>query len=351
MKNGKTERNRTDGPGRKKPAALTAGLVCLLLFLTAAGVLSGAEPLSVREICSFAAAAVRGEQYDPFVKILVVDLRLPRTITALLCGALLASAGAVFQGLFRNDLADPYIMGVSSGATFGAVLASILPLSIAASGAAAVFSFCGAMGTVMLVYAIAGKNRRMSGTAGLLLAGTAVSAFLSAVNSFLLITHDSQLYKIYFWTMGSLSGATWRNTFFLLAAALPAYVCFFFCSRALDLLSSGETAAQSMGLNTEMTRLFVMAAGALATAAATAAAGMIGFVGLTAPHIARIMCGFSHRRLIFTSALTGAALLLAADILSRIVIRPAELPVGIITAVTGAPFFIWLLISRGARRS
>jgi iron complex transport system permease protein len=335
-----------------KKNALGAALVIAALPLVLFGTLClGGAPISPREV----ALALAGRFFpvlgaDPTTMAIVWELRLARSLVAAAAGASLAASGAVLQGLFRNPLADPYSLGVSSGASLGAAIAICLGISggFAALGAIKVFSFAGALLCSALVYAIA-KGARASGPqAALLLAGAAVSSLGSALVSLIVSLKDKDLHQVFFWLLGGFGGKSWGD----LAAALPVALASILLSlglvRPLDVLGAGEEAAGSIGLDVALARRLAVIAASLGAAAAVSSGGIIGFVGLLGPHIARLFVGPGHRRLIPASAAVGAALLVAADAIARSVASPIELPVGVITAVIGAPVFLWLL-ARPAR--
>jgi iron complex transport system permease protein len=284
---------------------------------------------------------------DPMEATIIWDMRFGRVLLAALIGAGLAAAGAALQGLFRNPLADPFVVGASGGAALGATLAIIAGLQWGAAGFGPVplAAFGGAMLAVVLVYGIA----EMGGTTpaiALLLAGAALSTFLGAVVALLLMLSDQNLYAVFVWLLGGLSGRSWPH----LRASMPYMIIgigtLWLLARPLDALAFGDETAQSLGLPLRWARGAIVAAASLATAAAVAAGGTIGFVGLIAPHAARLLIGTGHARLIPASALVGALLLLLADDLARTVMAPLELPVGIVTAMLGGPFFLYLLKTR-----
>lgn len=276
--------------------------------------------------------------------VIVFDLRLPRTALMLLAGAALGGSGAAFQGLFRNPLADPYLIGVASGAGLGAVLTLTggLPRSLAGYFTVPVAAFVGALITVAVVYALARVGRTVP-TTHLILAGVAVSSFTSALTSFLMLTSTGELRRALVWLLGGASIGGWRPVL----GALPYIVLGLgvLCSsgHALNVFQFGEEQARQLGLPVERVRLIIVVAASLATAAAVAYAGIIGFVGLIVPHLMRFFFGADYRRVIPLSVLGGATLLLLADVLARVVMAPQELPVGMITALSGAPFFLWVL--------
>jgi iron complex transport system permease protein len=278
---------------------------------------------------------------------IVRDLRLARVLLAASIGAGLAAAGAAFQGLFRNPLADPYVVGASGGAALGATLAIVLGLtwSFGGFGPVPLAAFVGSIMAVFIVYFIAEVGGKASAIE-LLLAGAALSTLLAAVTSLLMLVRDSTLHEVFTWTMGGLSGRSWphlRNSGPLIVFGLAAL---WLMARALDALAWGEETAESLGLPLQRTRGALVVAASLTTAAAVAAGGIIGFVGLIAPHAARLLFGASHHRLIPASALMGALLLVLADDLARTVLAPVELPVGIVTALLGGTFFLYLLKTR-----
>jgi iron complex transport system permease protein len=278
---------------------------------------------------------------------IVWDLRMARILLATLVGAGLAAAGAAFQGLFRNPLADPFIVGASGGAALGATLAITTGLTVAGGGFGPVplAAFVGALLAVATVYMIAEVGGQTPVVA-LLLAGVALSTILSAVVSLLMLLNDRALVEVFAWLMGGFSGRSWVHLQATAPYLVAGLVAIWLLARPLDALAFGEETAQSLGLPLTRTRGLVVAAASLTTAAAVAAGGIIGFVGLIAPHAARLIFGSGHRRLIPASTLLGALLLLLADDLSRTALAPIEIPVGIVTALLGGPFFLYLLKSR-----
>lgn len=291
---------------------------------------------------SAAATEIAGVYKDILLKI-----RVPRVLLAAAVGSSLAVSGAVFQGLFRNPMADPYVIGISSGAALGAVIAMLGGFSLALGGFGAVplFAFGGGLGTMILVYSMARVGRAVP-VMTLLLAGIAVSAFLSALVSLLTYFAGEKLHMVVFWMMGGLGGATWQQVKVMVPYALVGYICVSFFSRELNAMLLGEETASHLGVNTERVKKILLVGASLLVAAAVSTSGIIGFVGLVVPHFVRLVAGPDHRFLIPASALLGGSLLIATDTLARIVIAPSELPVGIITALIGAPMFIYLLKKR-----
>jgi iron complex transport system permease protein len=278
---------------------------------------------------------------------IVRDLRLSRVLLAALIGAGLAASGAAFQGLFRNPLADPFVVGASGGASLGATLAIVLGLNWrwAGFGPVPLAAFGGALLAVFVVYNVAQVGGQTTAI-GLLLAGAALSTLLSAMVSLLMLLSDETLHEVFAWVMGGLSGRSWPQLWSSGPYLLFGLAALWLAARPLDALACGEETAQSLGLSIKSARAIVVGAASLATAAAVAAGGVIGFVGLVAPHIARLLFGATHRRVIPASALIGMLLLLLADDLARTVIAPVELPVGVVTSLLGGTFFLYLLKTR-----
>jgi iron complex transport system permease protein len=303
---------------------------------------------------------------------IILEVRLPRIVTAILVGAALSQAGVIFQGLLRNPMADPYIIGTSGGAALGATVAMMLPLLLAglpvglqtwadplshlplgeetrqALSAGLGFSpvpvmaFAGALGAVMAVYTVARVGPRTP-VVTLLLAGFATSSLLAAVMSFLMLLSGSALQRIVFWTMGGLSVLGWTQIAVVAPLILGAMAAAYALAWDLNVLLLGEEHASYLGLDVERRKVLLLALGSLLTGASISLSGLVGFVGLVVPHVTRLLLGPDHRVLLPASALVGATFLLLADLLARTIMAPTEMPVGIITALVGAPFFIYLL--------
>lgn len=278
---------------------------------------------------------------------ILTQLRLPRILTACLVGGSLGAAGVGFQGLFRNPLADPYVIGASSGAGLGVTLAVIVGFHGTLLGFSGI-SLAALIGSVLAVIAVYGIGSLggQGSTLSLLLAGVALSSMINAVVSLLMFMNDEKIVVIFGWLMGSLAGNDWQVVQATTASSVVGCGLLWSMSRPLDANLLGEAAAQSLGLHTVKFRILIVTAAGIATAAAVSAAGIIGFVGLIAPHIARAFVGPRHAWLTPTSAVVGAVVLLVADGIARTVVAPAELPVGIVTALLGCPFFLFLLKSR-----
>jgi iron complex transport system permease protein len=276
------------------------------------------------------------------------QIRLPRIVLAALVGALLAVAGAGYQGVFRNPLVDSGMLGASAGAGLGATLA-IVYLSGQGPAAVPVAAFVGSLAGVALAY-LAGAAGG-SGTATLLLAGVAVGLFLAGVQTFIMQRSTQDLQQVYYWLLGSLSGATWQQVAEILPYAAVSVTIVLLHGRHLDVLSVGDEEARALGLHPGRVRLIVIAACALAAASAVAVSGLIGFVGIVVPHVVRRLAGTSYRTVLPLSLLAGAGFLVLADAVARTVVSPAELPIGVVTALVGSPVFVWILRSTAAVRT
>ncbi|MBN2386328.1 MAG: iron ABC transporter permease [Anaerolineales bacterium] len=276
--------------------------------------------------------------------IIVLTLRLPRTALVALTGAALGGSGAAYQGVFRNPLADPYLIGVASGAGLGAVLAMSIqwPYTPAGLLAIPVAAFVGALLTVATVYLLARVGKTVP-TTNLILAGVAVSAFATGLTSSLMLRSTGELRRALAWLLGGAAFAGWDPVLIVLPFVLLGLGTLLLSGHALNLLQFGDDQAAQMGLPVMRTKVIVLLAASLTTAAAVAFSGIIGFIGLILPHVMRMWFGPDYRRLLPLSAIGGAAALLVADVLARAVMAPQELPVGIITALFGVPFFLWVL--------
>ncbi|SDW74521.1 iron complex transport system permease protein [Celeribacter indicus] len=286
---------------------------------------------------------------------IVWDIRMPRVLTGALVGAALAVAGAVMQGLFRNPLADPGLVGVSAGAGFGAVaaivLGGLLPLAlreIVGAYLVPLAAFGGGWISTLLLYRIATRGGRTS-VATMLLAGIALGALTGAVTGFIVYrANDEQLRDLTFWGMGSVAGATWAKLLTAGPVIALALLAAPFLARALDALALGEPVARHMGIDTQKMKRIAILSVAGSVGASVAITGGIGFIGIVVPHLLRLVQGPEHRFLLPNAALLGAITLLLADMISRVAVTPAELPIGIVTATLGGPFFLWILLKNRA---
>ena len=281
---------------------------------------------------------------SPQAEAIILQIRLPRVVTAAVVGSALAAAGTVFQGLLRNPMADPYIIGTSGGAALGATLALILPWRVVWLGFTPVpiLAFGGAMGAVLVVYRVARVGPRTPITT-LLLTGFALSSLMAAVMSFLMLAGTQTLQRVVLWTMGGTTASGWTQLRVVTPLILAGVTLAFLLAHDLNAFLLGEEQAAHLGVNVERRKLALLMVGSLLTAAAVSVSGLVGFVGLVVPHVARLLFGPDHRFLLPAAALVGAIFLVLADLVARLLLSPAEIPVGIITALIGAPFFIYLL--------
>jgi len=287
---------------------------------------------------------INGTSDNETFRTILWNIRLPRTALIALIGAALAGSGAAYQGLFRNALADPYLIGVASGAGLGAILAMSVRWPYTPMGLLAVplAAFIASLLTVYLVYTFA-QIGRVVPTTNLILAGVAISSFAVSMTSFLMLRSSGEVRRAIGWMLGGVSLVGWDVTLALIPYLAIGLVTLVLSGYSLNLLQFGDDQATQMGLNVRRAKVIIIVAASLVTAAAVSFAGIIGFVGLIVPHIVRIWWGVDYRRLIPLSILGGASVLLLADVLARIVLAPQELPVGIVTALAGAPFFLWVL--------
>lgn len=339
---------RLEGDRSVRARKVTYALIVVLAVSVLASLAVGASSTS---LWGGLAGLIRGETLSLSDEIVLWHIRLPRTIMGLAVGAALAVSGALMQGLFRNPLADPGIVGVGAGAAFGAisaiVLGGLLPVALQnllGYYVVPVAAFLGGWVSTLVLYRVATRQGRTS-VAVMLLAGIALGALTGALSGMLVyIADDAQLRDLTFWGLGSLAGATWPKLLTGLPIILSALIVAPFLARGLNGLALGEAAAFHLGISVQRIKNITILSVAAATGAAVALSGGIGFVGIVVPHLLRLFSGPDHRYLLINSALLGAALLLCADVISRTIIAPAELPIGIITAILGGPFFLWILL-------
>ncbi|MAH39324.1 MAG: iron ABC transporter [Dehalococcoidales bacterium] len=276
---------------------------------------------------------------------IILEIRLPRVILAGVVGAALAIAGATYQGLFRNPLADPYLIGVAQGAALGAVIGFLVPITGIGIGSVPLFAFVGALVSVAVVYSLA----RVGGTlpvTTLILAGVALGALLGAIVSYLVITSGAKMPGIIFWLIGSFSLSQWSEVQVVLPIMVVGVVVIMLFARSLNIMQLDEEQAQQLGINVERLKLILLTAATLMTAAAVSFVGIIGFIGIIIPHAVRLIWGPDYRFLLPLSVLSGAIFLILADVVARTILAPSEIPIGVITAICGAPFFLYLLRRR-----
>ncbi|EKF19627.1 FecCD family ABC transporter permease [Nitratireductor pacificus] len=342
-------------PGDRTARARVAILLLIGLYgvICTASLASGASDASLRDLVvgwlgiGGAETGVLSERD----RIIVMDIRLPRILLGSLVGAALAVSGAVMQGLFRNPLADPGIVGVASGAGLGAITVIVLggtvlgpAVPLAGIYALPLAAFFGGLASTLLLYRVA-TRRGQTSIATMLLAGIALAAMAGAFSGVLVyLADDQQLRDLTFWGLGSLAGSTWSKIWAAGPIIVLALLATPFLARGLDGMVLGEASANHLGIPVQRVKNAAIVAVAAATGASVAVAGGIGFIGIVVPHLLRLTIGPEHRYLLPASALLGACLLLVADAISRMIVAPAELPIGIVTAAIGAPFFLWILL-------
>jgi len=338
---------------RRAYLGILAVLIVLLSLAILASLGMGAVRLRLSETIQVLLSLFTGRK-EGIATTIVLDLRLARTLLAAAVGVSLAVSGTAFQGFFRNPLADPYVIGASSGAALGAALAIVFGApQFSAFSTPALAAFVGALAAVGLAFFVSRVAGDPPPAAALLLAGTALSSLFSAALSLVLVVKDKDMARVYYWLLGGFGGTGWSDLIAVGPVMLLGCLIVTVASRPLDLLSFGEEQAGSLGLDVKRSRAIIAAGASLAAAAAVSAAGIIGFVGLVAPHAARLIVGPSHKRLIPAAALTGALLVVLSDVVARTAASPLELPVGIVTSAVGAPFFLYLLArkAKGLGRS
>ncbi|MBD0837238.1 iron ABC transporter permease [Streptomyces sp. TRM68416] len=324
---------------------LTAGLVVALLVLVPVAAGIGAYPVPVGDVLASVQHRIGpgGRELDRVAESVLWNVRFPRIVLALLIGASLGCAGALMQGVFGNPLAEPGVIGISSGAAVGAVASIALGLNFLGNWTVSVAAFVSGLATVLLVYVMSRSGGRTE-VVTLILTGIAVNAFAGAlIGLFLFFADAAAIQQITFWQLGSLSQATWPKVLAVLPCAAIGLTVAPLYARRLDLLALGERPARHLGVEVERLRVTLVFVIALLTAAAVSVSGIISFVGLVVPHLLRMAAGPGHRFLVPGAALLGAVCLLAADLASRTLAAPAELPLGVLTALLGSPFFFWLL--------
>jgi len=347
---------RTHHPAVKasnRTAILTI-LGVLLLFVTLLSAAIGAVSIPFSQLSAILLSKIGIHlpvEIDPRADLVLTGIRLPRVLLGVLAGMALAVSGALMPGLFRNPLADPALIGISSGSSFGAslmiVFGSTLPGFVASSlglFTIALAAFAGGLMVTFIVYTISTRDSQTS-VATMLLAGIAMNALCGAgTGGLILFSTDTQLRDLTFWSLGSLGAATWQTLAVVAPFVIIVLIISPWLARALNALLLGESAAHHLGIETQRVKRLVILLSALAVGAVTAVTGLIGFVGLVVPHLIRLTFGPDHRLLLPASALLGGILLVFSDLLARILLQPAEIPIGIITALFGAPFFLWLLM-------
>jgi len=328
--------------------------VGFLLVSLAVGVLAGPVDLGVGGVLESAAARLHvpgaSTPLSPTEEAILWEIRVPRVVLAALVGAMLALAGATYQGVFRNPLADPYLLGVAAGAGLGATIAiAYLPAGLRGQRALPVAAFVGGAVAVMLTYAVGRSARRERDAATLVLAGVTVAAFFTAWQTFVQQQNAETLQQVYSWILGNIPSTGWSDVVLILPYVAVATVVILALRRVVDVLSLGDDEAATLGVDVRRVRLALVVAATLGTAAAVAVSGLIGFVGIIVPHAVRLLSGVGYRALLPLSVIIGAGFLVLADVIARTALSPAEIPLGVVTAFFGAPFFA--LVLRTSRAS
>jgi iron complex transport system permease protein len=341
-------------PTTLRPRVLVAALVCLAgavlvgILVGPAGLPPGAV---LKELVNRLPLVRVHSGLSPLEAAILWQIRVPRVVLGGVVGAMLAMAGASYQGVFRNPLADPYLLGVAAGAGLGATLAVVyLPGHASWPVDPVPFTaFAGALVAVAATYVLGRSGARSRNTATLILAGVAVAAFFTAAQTYVQQQHADTVQQIYSWILGGLGTAGWRQVALILPYVAVSGLALVVHRRILDVMSLGDDEAEGLGIRAARVRLLVVAAATLGTAAAVAVSGLIGFVGIIVPHTVRLLAGPSYRRILPLSVVGGAAFLILTDLVARTALAPGEIPIGVITAFVGAPFFVVVL--RRARRS
>jgi iron complex transport system permease protein len=321
---------------------LVGSLAVVTIFLILFSALLGYVGVSAADVVKVVLAKLTGnlaflDGIDEVVPFVIMDVRLPRILTAVLVGAGLAMSGVVYQGILLNPLADPYTLGISSGAAFGASLALLLNLTMLGLFSVPLFAFAGAVLTLFVVLYLSTFNGQMSANT-LILSGVIVGAILSAGISFIKYLADEQVAVIIFWLMGSFASRTWSDVILVAVAVSIGLFLSLFYARDLNIMSLGSRSSDSLGVETKRVRQVLLISASMVTALCVSVSGIIGFVGLIVPHLMRFLVGPDNRKLLPASVLAGASLLLLADTFTRAVL-PAEVPIGVLTALLGGPFF------------
>lgn len=340
------------GPGARRLWVSTAVAAAILIVVALVGVCTGPVDVPLPQVVGTLLARVPLLHFHtstPAIdQAIVWQLRMPRVVLAGLVGAMLASGGAAYQGIFRNPLADPYLLGVAAGAGLGATIEIVYGGD--SSALLPVFAFVGGSLAVVATYVIGVAGGGRSWGRSIVLAGVAVAALLTAIQTYLQQRDAEQIRQIYDWILGSFSVATWSDVTLILPYVVVSAIVLLAHRRMLDVLRVGEDEAGTLGIHPERTRLVVVAAATLGTAAAVSVSGLIGFVGIIVAHTVRMTAGASYRIVMPVSMIGGAAFLIGADWIARTVQAPAEVPIGVVTACIGAPFFLVVLVSRRAAR-
>jgi iron complex transport system permease protein len=341
---------------RSKRWKLIFLMLIVIMFVTVIVALNiGYAPISFSEILSILGKQIPGlnefivpTAFSQTNEAIIMQIRLPRILSGVIIGAGLATSGVLYQGVFRNPMADPYVLGVSAGASVGAGFAILFGSGLSVLGFPIVptTAFIAALITVFVVYNISKVGSRVPEMT-LLLSGIAITIFLAAIFQIMqVLAPNTKLHSLVFWSIGGIANATWSDWWSVFPFIIVGIILSYFFSRDLNMIALGEDTAQHLGVNTETTKKILLTLGSMMTAAAVSISGLIGFVGLMIPHITRLIIGPDHRILLPASIIVGAIFLVVCDAIARIVTGASELPVGVITALAGGPFFIFLLRKR-----
>ena len=322
---------------KRKPELVFTVLIVSIIALTLVGICVGSVRITVSDIVR---AIFNPNSINRNTAYIIRNLRIPRVLSSIVIGSALALCGLVFQSVFRNPMADSYVLGISSGASFSVGLGFVLGISFA-DVSLPVVAFIGSMLTTALLFAISRKN-----TGSLLLTGISLNFLLSALTTLTIYLSDRQAENILFWTLGSLGNSSWTRLIILSIITLCAVIIVYGNANAMDLLLLDDSTAISSGLNIRRTRILLLVIASIVTATVVCFSGIIGFVGLMSPHFMRILVGPKHKRLIPLSMMMGSVILMFSDIICRFIVPPSELPIGIVTSILGAPVFMMLLRRR-----
>ena len=350
------EHAATDVRARGLSPLWACSAVAFLVVSLVIGVLAGPIHLGVGAVLESAGARLHipgfSTSLSPTDEAILWQIRVPRVVLAALVGAMLATAGATYQGVFRNPLADPYLLGVAAGAGLGATIAiAYLPQGLRGQRVLPVAAFVGGAVAVMLTYAVGRSARRERDAATLILAGVTVTAFFTAWQTFVQQQNSETLQEVYSWILGNIPSTGWSDVILVLPYIAVAVGVILALRRVVDVLTLGDDEAASLGVDVRRVRLALVVAATLGTAAAVAVTGLIGFVGIIVPHTIRLLTGVGYRALLPLSVIVGAGFLVLADVVARTALSPAEIPLGVVTAFFGAPFFALVLrTTRGGSR-
>ena len=347
-------------PDAVRPRGLAPAWACaaaaFLIVALVVGVVSGPVDIGVDRVLRSVGERLHvpgvTSPLTPVESSILWELRIPRVVLGALVGGMLALAGATYQGVFRNPLADPYLLGVAAGAGLGATLAiAYLPEGLRGQKALPPAAFLGGLVAVVLAYAVGRSAGRERDAATLVLAGVTVASFFTALQTFVQQRNSDTLQQVYSWILGGLPSSGWSDVVLILPYVIVGGAVILLHRRVLDVLSVGDEEAASLGVNVRRVRLLLVVAATVGTAAAVAVSGLIGFVGIIVPHAIRLLSGASYRALLPLSVIVGAGFLVLADVVARTALAPAEIPIGIVTAFFGAPFFALVLrTTRGGSR-